>query len=423
MKKERKFSLGRLFHNDRFVLIFSVFAAIILWFVMSITNTEERPRTIHDVPITIPLSADAEEQGYRVFSQSDTTARVMVTGNSLIVNQLEPEDLVVRAQLPTITRPGDFTFNLVAEPQNPNSSYEIVSVDPGSVIVYIDRYKEATFEIENNIKYTRVDDRYYVGTPQLSVTNVKISGPETEINKVAKISVESEIQETLTQTYRFTTQLVMWDSQGDVITSDLIEMSVEEGKVDVTVPVWEKQELPVEVNFVNKPSDLQMGGLVTVDHETIEVGVPPNQTGGLTAISLSPIDFSNVSPSNNVFTLDIDLPQEYQNLNNITSVNVQLDLSDFGTKTINIPAENILVKNVASGKFAQVTTQNLTVTVVAPTDMLEEITASHIHGEIDMTGQESLVGSAEMPVKISIQSGYQAWAYGTYRANVNIQTS
>ena len=124
-----------------------------------------------------------------------------------------------------------------------------------------------------------------------------------------------------------------------------------------------------------------------------------------------------------VFTLDIDLPQEYQNLNNITSVNVQLDLSDFGTKTINIPAENILVKNVASGKFAQVTTQNLTVTVVAPTDMLEEITASHIHGEIDMTGQESLVGSAEMPVKISIQSGYQAWAYGTYRANVNIQTS
>ena len=46
------------------MLIFSILAAIVLWFIMATVNTNERPRVIYDVPIEVTLPDSALEQGY-----------------------------------------------------------------------------------------------------------------------------------------------------------------------------------------------------------------------------------------------------------------------------------------------------------------------------------------------------------------------
>ena len=59
--KKKGFSISRLFESNRFVLIFSVFVAIILWFTMAINNTENRARVIYDIPIEAVLPEEAVE--------------------------------------------------------------------------------------------------------------------------------------------------------------------------------------------------------------------------------------------------------------------------------------------------------------------------------------------------------------------------
>ena len=55
--KKNKFSIGRLFYNDKFVMIFSVLVSIILWFTVSATNTStESHKVISDITVTIELS-------------------------------------------------------------------------------------------------------------------------------------------------------------------------------------------------------------------------------------------------------------------------------------------------------------------------------------------------------------------------------
>ena len=54
--KQKKFSLGSLFYDDKFVMLFSVLFSIVLWIFMATGNTEEFPRQITDVPVTIKLS-------------------------------------------------------------------------------------------------------------------------------------------------------------------------------------------------------------------------------------------------------------------------------------------------------------------------------------------------------------------------------
>ena len=95
---KNKFSFASIFYNDRFVLVFSVFLAIVLWFIMAIVNTEERAREISDVPVTVTLSESAQADGLRVFSQSVDKAKVYIKGDSFTVHNIQPENLKIVAE-------------------------------------------------------------------------------------------------------------------------------------------------------------------------------------------------------------------------------------------------------------------------------------------------------------------------------------
>ncbi len=69
----------------------------------------------------------------------------------------------------------------------------MVSIDPGTVVVEVDKSKEMTLPIESKINYT-TDENHYISAPELSTSSVKLSGPETVLNKVAKAVVEYDVK-------------------------------------------------------------------------------------------------------------------------------------------------------------------------------------------------------------------------------------
>lgn len=422
-EKQKGLSISKLFNNDRFVLIFSAFSAVVLWFVMATVNTEERPRVIYDVPITVELSAEAREQGYQVFEQSDQTAKVSVTGNSLTVNQLTKEDLKVEVQMSGNIRAGEQTLNLVASKQSQQADYEVASVDPGSVIAYIDKYKESTFRIADEIKYT-VNGDYFVNSPVISLETVTLSGPEKEVSRVAKVSVKYTVRDPLTETLKFTTSLVLEDASGNEISNSdgLIQFSNGQKDVEVTIPVLSRATVPIEVTYTNKPEQLDLTNIMRLDYPKIEVGASKQDLEALTSINLLPIDFSDISPEHNNVVMSVELPENVTNLSNVYTVNVTFHLDDFTTKTINV--DQFITRNLSAGQTADVTTKNLTVTLVGPKDVVESISSSDVYGEIDMTGREHFTGSTEMPVRIMVRNpAYRSWAYGSYKANVTVSST
>jgi YbbR domain-containing protein len=418
----RKFSISRIFYNDKFVIIFSVFASVILWVVMASTNTENRPHDIPNVPITIKLSDAAQEDGLKVFSPVNATATVSIKGNSLIVNQVKASDLAVVAKLAsTITMPGNYSFDLSVEKKGNLTDFE-ASVFPSQIIISVDRYKEKTFTIENDIKYKsdyRSDLSYFVNTPTFSSDTVTISGPEKELSQVNRVSASYEISETLRETKSFTTNLIMYDANGNKIVSDKLKMSAD--KVDITIPVVSRKVLPVNASFTNKPVGLIFSAnQITIDPQTIEVAGPADVLSNLTNVSLAPLDFANVSPTKNVFDLDVALPASCKNLSSIPVAKVTLDLSSFTTRKMVV--NNFSVKNLAADKTANVYTKSLAVTVVGPDSEISKLTESNLAAQIDMSGKENFTGHTEMPVTFTISNATNSWVYGSYMANISIAT-
>lgn len=420
MMKHRKFKIGSLFYNDKFVLLFSIFASIVLWIVLASTNTEEHPRSIVNVPIKVTLSDAAQQDGLKVFSPVNSTATVSIKGNSMIVNQISASDLELTALASTITAPGTYTIPLQVRATGTLSDFMVDSISPPQVIISVDRYKEKTFQIDTDIKYKSdytSDPSYFVGAATLSSDSVTITGPEKDISQINRVAIQYEVSDTLRESKSFTSDLILYDVNGNKLSVGKMKLSVE--KVDVTIPVLPRKVLPLSISFINKPDALQLSpDQVTVEPQSIEVAGPKESIDSLNEISLAPIDFATISPTKNTFNVNVTLPTGCRNLSSIPVAKVTLHVEGLATRSLVVT--NFSVKNLASDKTANIYTNNLPVTVVGPEAEISKLTSSNLSAQIDMAGKENFTGHTEMPATISISGASSSWVYGSYMANLNV---
>ena len=423
--KEKKVGWSRLFYSNRFVACFSVFLAVVLWFIMVSNNTEDHAKAITDVPVKITLSDTAQKDGMKVFKPIGMTATVYVKGNSMVVGQLQASDLVaVAPQAANITTPGTYPLPLEVHNSDTNLSktqYTVDSILPSSVTVTVDRYREKTFNIQNAVTYKKgyqADPSYFVGEPVLSSDTVTLSGPEKQVSQVNRIAYEYEIENTLTESKKFTATLVMYDANGNKVEKG--DMTVNPEKVDVTIPVMPRQTMTLSPTFANKPAGLSFEAeQVKVSPESLEIAGPKDTLANMAGkISLDPINFSTISPTHNTFDVNISLPTTCKNLSNTPTARVTLNLSDMSTKQM--VASSFNVKNLGSDKTATVNTTGLSVTAVGPPGELSKLTESSIVGSVDMSGKENFTGQTEVPVTFTVSNSSSCWVYGSYMATVNV---
>ena len=53
--KIKRFNLGRLFYNNKVVMLFSVIIAFIFWIILSTSASESTTKLITDIPISVSL--------------------------------------------------------------------------------------------------------------------------------------------------------------------------------------------------------------------------------------------------------------------------------------------------------------------------------------------------------------------------------
>ena len=138
----------------------------------------------------------------------------------------------------------------------------------------------------------------------------------------------------------------------------------------------------------------------------------------MTSISLDPVDFSQISPSDNSFDVEIPLPSTCRNLSNNWTAKVTVNLSGMVTRQISV--SNFNVKNLEADKTASFYTKNLLVTVVGPESEVSKLTDGNLTAQVDMSGKANFTGHTEMPATISISNAPSSWAYGTYMVNMNV---
>ena len=185
--KKKKRSLNKLFQNNKFLIILALVISTITWVYMSMGTTNDTTVTISNIPIQIELPDQLDNNGLQVFRDAEQTATVTVTGSRAVLGSIGTKDITVTGATNGIDSAGTYQLSLSAVKANPSANFQIIStVTPSNVNVIVDYQRETSFPIQENVVY-KVADGYYAST-SLASKNITISGPQTEIAKIAKVS-------------------------------------------------------------------------------------------------------------------------------------------------------------------------------------------------------------------------------------------
>ncbi len=421
-RKIKNIKFGKLFYNNKFVALFSVLLSFVIWVFVASNGSESAPVTISDIPVDIRLSESAVQDGLQVFGAQNITAKVEIKGNRLIVGRVTKNDIQVSASQSamSIMSPGNYTLELSAKKVGVLQDYEIVSnVRPSVVTVMVDRYRESEFNVESEINFNPKAG-YFVGATTLSAPKVVLSGPETEISKIKKVKVSSNIPGEVNTPLNLKLPIIMYDAYDKTITSETIKCSVNE--VDVNIPVLMKKELPIIPAFSNLPSDIDFNktykDAIKITPSKLEIAGPEDTISAMKNITLESVDFNSVNIQNCKFNLPINLPQGCRSLNNNYNADLFINMYPFREKTLTI--NQFEFKGIPEGRTANVYNGSINVTVLAPVKVINYVKSSDIVAEIDFSDKKDFSSSMEMPVNVYVKELKSVWVSGQYRVNVSI---
>lgn len=415
--KKKKLSLNKLFQNNKFLIILSLVISTITWVYMSMGTTNDTTVTISNIPIQIELPDQLVNNGLQVFSDTEQTATVTVTGSRAVLGSISTKDITVTAATNGIDSAGTYQISLSAVKTNPSANFQIIStVTPSNVNVIVDYLRETSFPIQENVVY-KVADGYYAST-SLASKNITVSGPQTEIAKIAKVSASAELDGILDDSASATADILLYDKSGNRISTDLLKM--EFGTVEASISVLPEKTVKVVPEFMNKPEGLNLGDdMLSVEPSEILLAGPKKVLDNTKSIKLESIDFATLSNKRYEYNdQGINIPTDCKNISNSTAAKVVLDLSSLSKKTYTV--DSFKVSGLSSEYKADVTQTNMSVTVIGSKKELENLKSSDIECIIDTSDQSGTVGSVQMPVTFKLKGTSTCWVSGSYKANITI---
>ncbi|MDR0739250.1 MAG: hypothetical protein LBF33_03850 [Oscillospiraceae bacterium] len=418
----KKINIAKLFYSNKFVMFFSIIVSIIAWcgassYLYSTDRNKER-KSISEIPIEIVLTSSAKNSGYQGFfenTQKDLKAIVQIEGN--FVNKVTKNDLRVVAKKDgrgDISFPGVYRFELNAQNIG-DKKYEIISLSPQYIELMVDRNLEKAFDIQDNITRT-VSPELHNGKTEFSPSEVKVYGPESEVNKIDRVSVQEDISGVLNDSYSFDAKLVLYDKQGNVFKRKFSSISNE--TANTVVLVYNKKTFPAVLEF-KKTSNIMdyIKSLISYSPEKFEISGPKELLNSINEIKSETINFSKLGIEKNSLDLELQLNTSCFILNETKKITVKLNSSGLDKKKISIKEFEKI--NLPNNKELSAKVTYINIEVIGPRDTIQNLNENSILSKIDFSGKDKS-GRIVLPVSFEVKED-NCWVFGEYTVTYEIK--
>ncbi len=424
--KKINFKLSNVFYDNRFVLVFSLVCAVLVWLVVTLQLGNEKDEVLMNIPVAVDYEAVKDKYGLEPFGTKDFAVNVTVRGKRYVVENSEVKDsILATAKTSLVTSAGNQTLSVDVVCTDANAEYKIVDVSLDTIDVYFDVLQEKEFEMDIDIggefKDDIAPDGYYAPPPTMDADRVvKVTGPEMQLRKATAVTAFVTIDEQLTDTKVISADVNIV-SAGE---SNYLRTNLVSNAVDITFPVYKIADMPVSVGFTNKPA-------AYISSNPFNVRIQPNASRfairesrlvGLESVEILTIDFSELKAGTNTFTVNKD-GEKFKDMvlmdeNTVFTVTVTVPDVSASAHTVTIGASSLV--NVPEGVDVTLQTQSLPVTVIGPQQSLAAVENGSFTVSIDLSDIDTSVASQSVPVQILLDS-QDCWVYGKYNAIIEVK--
>ena len=412
--EKKKFSLGSLFYNNHFILPFAIVASLVLWMSVNITQNASRERTISDITVNITTEKTAVgELGLDVVSGGvGEKVNVKVSGSSYAISSLTASDILVSASLSEVIEPGTYKVPLTATKNSAKGDYTILGITPSTLEVTFDHIDTQKFPVKAVAEGASPPEGLIAEPAVVTDTanaEVEIKGPRTEMEKVASVQAVAKVDKTLSATESFDAKLVLLDENGTALDTTPFTMSFSELKI--TVPISKSKEVPLRATFQNAPAAYRENAIgYSLSVGTIHVLGQPEIIDAMEYISLSPIDFDNISAGSTNFSCTPKLPNGVKSLDNLETVTVTINAGPITERVFDV--STVIPVNLAANLQITGSQPLHNVKIAGPEAIINAIDPASVYAEADMSGKPA--GEQTVAVRIKVSGVDSVWQVGTY---------
>ncbi|MFO7941772.1 MAG: CdaR family protein [Bacillota bacterium] len=273
--------MNKLLFNDRFVLIFSVFVALVLWIQVTSGSAREVQRTFTG----IPLGWREISEGLAVLEMEPSQVDVTLRADREIMRDLTRDDFVATISLAGAEPGAANYFVTVSVPRG----VQLVQVTPQTVTVDIEESVEEVFSVSVDLRGDPATD---LAEPSADPARVVVEGPSSRVSAVSRVvaavtvdDLDSELRE----------QVVC--SPVDINGETVRGVFITPRQIDVVVPLEAtRASRTLEVRptvFGDLPENLVLREIVA-DPDVAEVTGPESEVEELEYLVTTPVDLSEI---------------------------------------------------------------------------------------------------------------------------------
>ena len=393
--------MRKLLTNNIGYKLISVLSAVILWLIVVNISDPTVTRTITGIPVVKVNEDVLTEQGKVFVVAQGSSATISVKGPRSIVDKLDEEDFVAEAPFGEMTNQNAVPIYVSHKNSKYDKSVEIIQ-KTRTMVLSIEDIKTKYLDIMVN--YTgNPASGYTVGYTKLSSTFVKVSAPESIIDRIETAYVDVDVTK-LMENMESQVVIKYSDSQGEIVELDEDSKATTETVV-VNVIIYQTKEVPIMVSVTGTVANGYEYTGVELSKDTVYI--EGENAYQIDSIAL-PNDLIDISGARENVEMEIDisqyLPAGIRLVNDDSKMlKITALVEGYITEAYKLPVENIELRNLDENFTAEFKDEDAAISLVALSETHDSVNISQVSGYIDLSGAKT--GTREYNVVLDLPEG------------------
>ena len=391
----------KIFNNLSLKIVSAVFA-VILWTVIVNIYDPNTSYTFSNITVQLVNTQSLTEKNYTFEVVDGGKISVTVSGPKSVVTDLKTSDIAATADLSKVTAFTDYVDIQVQVVKDGQVLNNVEAVPRTSALkLSIENRDTNTYAVNVNTTGTPANG-YAVASTTTSPTYIKVTGPTSLVEGVASVGVDVDVSGAK-GTVNTQSDINMYDSDGNIIANEELEMSSE--TADVIVEMARTKTVPVVVKTSGTPSQDCVVTGTSLSQTSVVISGQQEALSKIDNITIpsSAVSVDGLSEDKTyTFKLTDYVPSGVKIVSD-SRLQVTIKISKASTKTVHISSDAIEIENVSSGYNAVIEGTGIDVIISGTGTILDNVSATDITCNVNAAGLSA--GTHSVDVSVSVPDG------------------
>ncbi len=396
---------------DFIAKIFCLVAAFCLWFYAMSSDG-----VMIEKDYTVPVAFEKENElysqtGWSILSGKDSNVVITLKGKRNVMNRLSEDELYAYVDLSSVEQAGrqnlEIRFDVPTE-------CEVMNTSVSELVLYVDKKLSKNVPVEVVYSDYTISSQYQLDDPILSVSEIAVTGPESELRNVAAARTELKLGN-VTQTLNSMGVLKLVNEAGNEINSSYLTMSTT--SVGVTVKLFTVKEVPLTVSY--KYGYFNTDNVsIDISPKTVKLRGEPSVLAKIDSINVATLDEKQYA-TDLMQMVPLTIPEDVLNVGSEKEVTIEVKHKNTTTRKISV--DNIILANADESDFI-LQTPSINIDLRGPIELIQNITSKDISVVVDMNNYKSVSGVIVVPTSVQFSEEYAGSVYELGAYDVKVET-